>query len=220
MTNNIVLDFLASLFYYSSSILNLTPLNFGKKQNQEWVVNRIKIRTSTKVFWCLILLISFITSIIELHFSLYTIGSAELINVLYHTFEVIVKAAVSSLVYMYNIKSGEISCFLNCICKRNSILQRILYRNSKLVHVLAFLTAILVYIFFIVLILVVSLSQSCLHEALTFKLFSSCNLISFKLCLLLIKLIFIVPVLAVTPIATTSTILTLGGINSALKRLR
>lgn len=132
MSNKCILDLLALTFHYSTEKLKLTPILFRKGKNQQWAITCISISKRTKYLWCFTLIVSFVITTTELYFSLYGSKSIKLSNVSYHTFQLFVKASVNSVIFVFNFKSAEITCFFNCIIKRNSRMDFTLFQVESL----------------------------------------------------------------------------------------
>ncbi len=230
MSNKPILDLLAIALHYSTDKLKLTPITFRKGRNQQWVVTCITIPKRTKYLWYLTLLVSFVITITELYCSLYGSKSRNLINILYHTFQFIVKASVCSVFVMLNFKSFEIACFFQCISKTSSLMDLALFQaellqrkkssDTTIIHILAIFSAVSLFVFYLVLVPLVSMTIPHLHETLFIKvLFPSYDSFWFKSFLWTIQTICFIPPSAIAPVATTSSIAALGEITLALKNL-
>lgn len=230
MANESVLKLLEAFFYFSSSVLKLTHTTFHKGKSPEWVMSSFIIRKRTKFVWCFILVVSLIISMAELYISFWGTKS-KVITVLFHTFQLVLKAGVYICTAMLNIKSDEISCFFNCICKRHSIVNIISYRaalcqaerpsKSILFQVFVYFIVLSLFLLYLVVLPLVSVSFPSLHQSLCFPvLFSSCHSFMFKLYLLVIQLICLIPMSAAAPIATISCLLTIREITMTIKNLR
>ncbi len=231
MADQKVLDLLAALCFYSSHRCKLTPTFFYKGNNSQWVVSSLIINKRTRYMWCSILVVSLIISVTELHISLYGSKSKQLIKALYLAFLLLAKVSSYSCICLFNIKSYETTCFLNSICMQNTILHHKSSQaetsqiqnnsESKLFQILAYFITVMFFVFPLIILPIVSISLPNVHEALCLKfLFSSCGSIWFKVYLLGIQVLSVIPMSAITPLTCLSSLVALKEINSALKKLR
>ncbi len=229
MSNKYTLNFLAVAFYYSKK-LQLTPISFSLRNNQQWVVSCNSGSKRAKYLWFLTLFVSLVITTKELYLSLYCTKKKKIINILHHFFQLLVKAATVSLIFFYNIKSAEITCFFNCICKRYlhrdlKHVQRNFLRNKRssdwnILQVLAIFIAISIFIVFLLILPLASMSIPKLHEALFIRfLFQSYNSYIFKAYVFTIQLVCFLPTSVLAPIGTTLSFVALGEINLALRNL-
>ncbi len=230
MSSKLVLDLLALTFYYSSEKLQLTCIRFYKGTNQTGFVDCSKTSKRTKYLWSVTLIVSLVITTTELPLSLYSTSNKKIISILYHLFQFIVKASSYYSICVYNIKSNEIACFFNCICKRylhcdlipakEDFLRKQRSKDWKQLELLAIFIAFPSFVFYVLLLPLVSISFSELHESLFIKFVNqSYKLFTFKICLFTLQVICYIPTSAIVPVVTTSILVALGDINSALKNL-
>lgn len=169
-----------------------------------------------------------IMSITELYLSFYKRRSKKLVKILFYTFQILAQSGSYIKIYVFNIKSAEITCFFNCICKSCSILDLAHYNldssaktkssESKLFLVLAVFTAISIFVFFQVALPIVCVSIPSFHDALFVDfIFSSINSIMFRIFVFLIQMPCVIPVSSICSLGTTCFSVALSEINMALK---
>lgn len=223
MATKQVLELLAFTFDYASSSLKLLPIHFFKQKSNHWKVTNVRIDKRIKHLWTIIFLSSVFLTFMEIYLSLLQTKPMNLLNVFYHVFQLLAKLAIYSSILMFNFKSSEITHFFNCITKTGELgfqNSNIAISGLKVYTFLVQICAFSTFIFFLLLPSVVVAAVPCIHDTLLNKyLFGSCSSFSFRLFLLLVQMLFLLPISAVAPVATTSCLMTLKEIGISLEYL-